>query len=383
MRIAIACYPTHGGSGVIASELALGLAERGHKIHIVSYAVPFRLRTFHPNVLIHEVEVSSYPLFKYPPYTLGLATKLAEVATDHQLDVMHAHYAVPHAVSAFLAKEILGGESPKIITTLHGTDITLVGTDESFQRVIRFAIDSSDGVTAVSRYLQRRTAEEFETEHPVEVIYNFVNTSRCKRGTEKCIRDHWAPNGEKILMHASNFRPVKRVSDVVRMFHRVQKKVPAKLLLVGQGPERLFVQQLVKELQLKEHVHFLGEQDYLESLLSCADLFVLPSEQESFGLVALEAMSCEVPVVGTSIGGLPEVVMHEQSGFLFPVGEIQQMAEAAIDLLSDPQKLARFRQNARSWAVEHFDSEKIIPQYERFYEEVLQGKTALSRQAGP
>ncbi len=383
MNIAIACYPTHGGSGVIASELALGLAERGHKIHIVSYAVPFRLRTFHPNVLIHEVEVSSYPLFKYPPYTLGLATKLAEVATDHQLDVMHAHYAVPHAVSAFLAKEILGGDSPKIITTLHGTDITLVGTDESFQRVIRFAIDSSDGVTAVSRYLQQRTADEFKPKHPVEVIYNFVNTSRCKRTTEKCTRDRWAPNGEKILMHASNFRPVKRVSDVVRMFDRVQKKVPAKLLLVGQGPERLFVQQLVKELRLTEHVHFLGEQDYLESLLSCADLFVLPSEQESFGLVALEAMACEVPVVGTSIGGLPEVVMHEESGFLFPVGEIQQMADAAIDLLLDPQKLARFRQNARSWAVEHFDSEKIIPQYERFYEEVLRAETAVSRQASP
>lgn len=383
MRIAIACYPTHGGSGVIASELALGLAERGHKVHIVSYAVPFRLRTFHPNVLIHEVEVSSYPLFKYPPYTLGLATKLAEVATEHQLDIMHAHYAVPHAVSAFLAKQILGGESPKIITTLHGTDITLVGADNSFQRVIRFVIDASDGVTAVSRYLQQKTAEEFETKQPVEVIYNFVNTSRCKRTTDKCIRKHWAPNGEKILMHASNFRPVKRVSDVVRMFDRVQQKVPAKLLLVGEGPERLFVQQLVKELRLTEHVHFLGEQDYLESLLSCADLFVLPSEQESFGLVALEAMSCEVPVVGTSIGGLPEVVMHEQTGFLFPVGEIQQMAEAAIDLLSDPQKLARFRQNGRSWAVEHFNSEEIIPQYERFYEEVLRAETAVNRQASP
>jgi len=382
MRIAIACYPTHGGSGVVASELALGLAERGHKIHIVSYAVPFRLRTFHPNVVIHEVEVSSYPLFKYPPYTLGLATKLAEVATDHQLDVMHAHYAVPHAVSAFLAKEILGGESPKIITTLHGTDITLVGADHSFQRVIRFAIDSSDGVTAVSKYLKQRTSDEFGTTKPVEVIYNFVNTSRCKRATDKCTRDVWAPNGEKILMHASNFRPVKRVSDVVRMFDRVQKKIPAKLLLVGQGPERLFVQQLVKELRLSEHVHFLGEQDYLESLLSCADLFLLPSEQESFGLVALEAMSCEVPVLGTRIGGLPEVVVHDETGYLFGVGEIQQMADAAIDLLSDHPKLTRFRQSARRWAVERFDSEKIIPQYEEFYENVLRAETAVSRQAG-
>jgi N-acetyl-alpha-D-glucosaminyl L-malate synthase BshA len=372
MKIAIVCYPTHGGSGVIASELALGLAERGHKIHIVSYAVPFRLRTFHPNVLIHEVEVASYPLFKYPPYTLGLATKLAEVASEHELDVIHAHYAVPHAVSAFLAKEILGGSSPKIITTLHGTDITLVGADKSFHRVIRFAIDSSDGVTAVSRYLQQRTIGEFEPERQVEVIYNFVNTVRCRRGADGCTRGHWAPNGEKILMHASNFRPVKRVSDVVRIFDRVQKKVPSKLLLVGQGPERLFVQQLVKELRLTEHVHFLGEQDYLESLLSCADLFVLPSEQESFGLVALEAMSCEVPVLGTSIGGLPEVVAHDETGFLFPVGEVQQMADAAIELLSDEQKLGRFRRCARQWAVERFDSEKIIPRYEQFYEEVLQ-----------
>ena len=383
MRVAIACYPTHGGSGVVASELALGLAERGHKIHIVSYAVPFRLRTFHPNVLIHEVEVASYPLFKYPPYTLGLATKLAEVAAEHQLDIIHAHYAVPHAVSAFLAREILGGESPKVITTLHGTDITLVGADKSFHRVIRFAIESSDGVTAVSKYLRQRTADEFGTEHPVEVIYNFVDTARCRRSVDKCTRDHWAPNGEKILMHASNFRPVKRVSDVVRIFDRVQKKLPSKLLLVGQGPERLFVQQLVKELHLTEQVHFLGEQDYLESLLSCADLFVLPSEQESFGLVALEAMACEVPVLGTSIGGLPEVVVHGETGFLFPVGEIQQMADAAIELLSDPLRLERFRRSARAWAVERFDSEKIIPEYERFYQQVLRAEATVSRQASP
>jgi N-acetyl-alpha-D-glucosaminyl L-malate synthase BshA len=274
MKIAIACYPTHGGSGVIASELALGLAERGHKIHIVSYAVPFRLRTFHPNVLIHEVEVASYPLFKYPPYTLGLATKLAEVATEHELDVIHAHYAVPHAVSAFLAKQILNGTSLKFITTLHGTDITLVGADESFHRVIRFAIVVSDGVTAVSKYLRQRTIDEFGIDRPVEVIYNFVNTSRCRRVTDGCTRDHWAPNGEKILMHASNFRPVKRVSDVVRIFERVNRAIPSKLLLVGQGPERLFVQQLVKELGLAKHVHFVGEEDYLESLLRCVDVFV-------------------------------------------------------------------------------------------------------------
>ncbi len=370
MNIAIVCYPTHGGSGVVASELALGLADRGHEVHIVSYAVPFRLRAFHPNVLIHEVEMATYPLFKYPPYTLGLATKLAEVATEHPLDIIHAHYAVPHAVSAFLAKELLGGW-PKIITTLHGTDITLVGSDESFHRVIRFAIEVSDGVTAVSRYLERRTVDEFSIERPIEVIYNFIDTARCRRSPDKCTREHWAPNDEKILMHASNFRPVKRVSDVVRIFARVRQEIPAKLLLVGEGPERLFVQTLVKELKLSKDVHFLGEQDYLESLLSCADLFLLPSEQESFGLVALEAMSCEVPVIGASIGGLPEVVVHNETGFLFPVGEIQRMARAATALLSDEDELRKFRKSARQRAVEMFDASKIIPQYERLYEKVL------------
>ncbi len=372
MNIGIACYPTHGGSGVVASELALGLAERGHQIHIVSYAVPFRLRTFHPNVLIHEVEVASYPLFKYPPYTLGLATKLAEVASEHGLDVIHAHYAVPHAVSAFLAKEILGGQSPKFITTLHGTDITLVGADESFHRVIRFAIEVSDGVTAVSQYLRQRTIDEFTIERPIEVIPNFVTTSRCRRSSEGCSRDHWAPNQEKVLIHASNFRPVKRVSDVVRLFDKVRRAVPSKLLLVGEGPERLFVQQLVKELKLTGEVHFLGSQDYLEDLLSCADLLVLPSEQESFGLTALEAMSCEVPVVCTRIGGLPEVVIHEETGYLFPVGEIQTMADAAIDLLKDEEKLRRFRKNARRRAVERFDASKIVPQYEKTYRSLVE-----------
>jgi N-acetyl-alpha-D-glucosaminyl L-malate synthase BshA len=372
MRIAIACYPTHGGSGVVASELALGLAERDHEIHIASYAVPFRLRSFHPNVLIHEVEVASYPLFKYPPYTLGLATKLAEIASEHALDIIHAHYAVPHAVSAYLAKEILGTSPTKIITTLHGTDITLVGADESFHRVIRFVIEASDGVTAVSDYLRRRTIDEFAIERPIEVIHNFVNTTKCRRSEGACAREHYAPNGEKVLIHASNFRPVKRVSDVVRIFARIRKTVPAKLLLVGEGPERLFVQQLVKELEIKEHVHFLGTQDYLENLLSCADLFVLPSEQESFGLVALEAMSCAVPVICASIGGLPEVVENDETGYLLPVGEIQAMTNAAVDLLSDEDKLRRFRQNARQRAVEYFDSSILIPRYESFYETVLE-----------
>jgi N-acetyl-alpha-D-glucosaminyl L-malate synthase BshA len=373
MHIAMVCYPSHGGSGVVASELALGLADRGHIAHIVSYSVPFRLRTFNPRVRIHEVEVTTYPLFKYPPYTLGLATKLAEVAAEQSLDVIHAHYAVPHAVSAYLAKQILGEGAPKIVTTLHGTDITLVGADKSFHRVTKFAIEVSDAVTAVSHFLKQRTIEEFSLEREVDVIYNFVDTTGGSRAssTGELGREHWAPAGEKIVMHASNFRPVKRVSDVVRVFDLLRRDVPSKLLFVGEGPERLFVKQLVKELGLSEHVHFLGEQDYLENVLSCVDLLLVPSEQESFCLVALEAMNCGVPVVGTAVGGLPEVVTHGETGFLFPVGEIRAMADAAIDLLSNPEKHRHFASAARTRAAAEFDSKKIIPQYEALYERLL------------
>jgi L-malate glycosyltransferase len=370
LKIAIVCYPSHGGSGVVASELALGLADRGHTVHIVSYAVPFRLRAFNPNVQIHEVEVTTYPLFKYPPYTLGLATKLAQVASDEGVDIIHAHYAVPHAVSAFLAKQILGGSSPRIVTTLHGTDITLVGADESFHRVTKFAIEVSDGVTAVSRYLRERTIDEFALQKPVDVIYNFVDSSRPLRGSP-ANRLHWAPAGEKILVHASNFRPVKRVSDVVRIFDIVRRSLDAKLLLVGEGPERLFVRELVKELKLSTHVHFLGEQDFLESVLACSDLLLLPSEQESFGLVALEAASCGVPVVGSRVGGLPEVVLDGETGHLLPVGEVREMAAAAVRLLTRPDEYARFSARAKLRAREEFDAAKIIPQYERLYESLL------------
>ena len=372
MNISIICYPTHGGSGVIASELALGLARRGHTIHIVSYATPFRLHSFSPNIRIHEVEMATYPLFKYPPYTLGLATKLAEVASEEPLDIIHAHYAVPHAVSAFLAREVIGENAPKIVTTLHGTDITLVGGDESFHRVIKFAMEVSDAVTAVSHYLRQLTIEEFSLKRSVEVIHNFVDTKRAVRDGN-CIRSHWAPNNEKVLMHASNFRPVKRVSDVIRVFERVLRRLPAKLLLVGEGPERLFSQQLVRELKLNDHVYFLGEQDYLENILSCADVFLLPSEQESFGLVALEAMSCKVPVIGTNIGGVPEVVTHGKDGYLFPVGAVKEMADSAVSLLSDERLHMEFAERARRRAVTHFDVEKLIPRYEALYERVLEG----------
>jgi N-acetyl-alpha-D-glucosaminyl L-malate synthase BshA len=371
MKVAIVCYPTHGGSGVIASELAIGLAGRGHEIHIVSYAQPFRLRSFHQNIYIHEVEVSSYPLFKYPPYALGLATKLVEIVEDYDLELIHAHYAVPHAASAYLAKQILDGYRVKTITTLHGTDITLVGSDRSFHRVIKFTIEKSDGVTAVSNYLKQRTVAEFDIRREIRVIYNFIDTRRSAPERDECSRETYAPKGEKILMHASNFRPVKRVGDVVRIFAKLQDRVPAKLILIGDGPERIFIQQLVKELQLGDRVYFLGEQDYLEPLFFCADLFLLPSEQESFGLTALEAMACGVPVIGARTGGLPEVIAHGETGFLFPIGEINSMADHAVELLKDAEKHELFRRRARKRAAECFNTDQIIPQYENYYEEVL------------
>jgi len=372
MKIGIVCYPTHGGSGVVASELAIGLAARGHEIHVVSYATPFRLQAFHQNIFLHEIEVSTYPLFKYPPYELGLTTKLVELGESAPLDIIHAHYAVPHAASAYFAKQILGGRKPRTVTTLHGTDITLVGADPSFHRVVKFAIENSDGVTAVSRYLRDRTVEEFGIHKEIRVIPNFIEVDRPEANRGLCSRLSFAPNGEMILMHASNFRPVKRIGDVVRIFARVRERIPAKLLLIGEGPERLFIQQLVRELKLGPDVFFLGEQDQLEPLFFCADLFLLPSEQESFGLTALEAMNCGVPVVGAAVGGLPEVIVDGETGFLRPVGDVAGMAEAAIGLLGDPARLERFRVQARERAVRTFDAERIIPKYEAFYEEILE-----------
>ena len=371
MKIGIVCYPTHGGSGVVASELAIGLAKKGHEMHIVSYAPPFRLRTFHRNIFIHEIEVASYPLFKYPPYELGLVTKLVELAETCDLDIIHAHYAVPHAASAYLAKQILNSSRLKTITTLHGTDITLVGADPSFHRVVKFAIEKSDGVTAVSRYLMNRTIEEFDIRREIRVIPNFIDAARPAQNLDLCSRDTFAPRGEKILMHASNFRPVKRIGDVVRIFARVRERVPSKLLLVGEGPERLFIQQLVRELKLGADVHFLGEQDQLEPLFFCADLFLLPSEQESFGLTALEAMNCGVPVIGSAVGGMPEVIVDGETGYLFPIGDIESMATSAVALLTDPARLELFGKQARSRARQFFNADEIIPRYEAFYDEIL------------
>jgi N-acetyl-alpha-D-glucosaminyl L-malate synthase BshA len=371
MKIGMICYPTHGGSGVVASELGLALARRGHEVHFISYAVPFRLREFHPNIFLHEVDVASYPLFKYPPYVLGLATKIVEVTQEYGLEVIHAHYAVPHATSAYLARQILNSKKLKVITTLHGTDITLVGADKSFFSVIKFSIEQSDGVTAVSKYLKQRTIEEFQIHRDIKVIHNFIDSKKGHDPTPGvCRREKYAPAGEKILMHASNFRPVKRVSDVVRIFAKVREQMPCKLLLVGEGPERLFIQQLVKELKLRNDVLFLGEVDYIEQVLRCADLFLLPSEQESFGLVALEAMNCGVPVVGTQTGGVPEVVVHGETGFLFPVGEINTMTQAALELLRNEKKQRQFSMASRERARQ-FDMERILPEWENYYREVL------------
>ncbi len=372
MKIGMICYPTHGGSGVVASELGLELARRGHDVHFISYAVPFRLREYHPNIFLHEVDVASYPLFKYPPYDLSLATKIVDVAQEYDLDILHAHYAVPHATSAYLAKHILHSRRMKVITTLHGTDITLVGADKSFFSVIKFSIEQSDGVTAVSNYLKQRTIEEFQINRDIRVIYNFIDPGKGDDSIPGvCRREKYAPAGERVLMHASNFRPVKRVSDVVRIFAKVREQMPCKLLLVGEGPERLFIQQLVKEMKLREDVLFLGEVDYIEEVLRCADIFLLPSEQESFGLAALEAMNCGVPVIGAHTGGVPEVVVHGETGFLFPVGEINAMSQAAIALLSDHDRFRRFVDASRQRARQ-FDIVKIMPEWESYYREVLE-----------
>ncbi len=376
MRIAIVCYPTHGGSGVVASELAMGLARTGHEVHVVSYATPFRLRRFHPGLRFHEVEIASYPLFRFPPYTLGLATKLAEVADEcGGLDVIHAHYAVPNAVSAFLAREIIGSGRTRLVTTLHGTDITLVGADRSFDRVIRFTLERSDAVTAVSDYLAERTRRDFSPNLDVEVIPNFVDIRERRPGNEGCAREAWAPNGESILMHISNFRPVKRVSDVVRVFERVRRALPARLVFVGEGPERLFAQQLVRELDLVGDVIFLGQQDDIQGPLGCADLLLLPSEQESFGLTALEAMVNRVPVIATRIGGLPEVVTPD-AGFLFDVGDVGGMAGAAVRLLRDEPLRRAMGVSGRARAVSRFARSRILPRYEALYARVTERERA-------
>ena len=377
MKIGITCYPTDGGSGVVATELGKALSRRGHQIHFISYAMPMRLNGFVSNIFYHEVEMSSYPLFEFPLYTPALASKMVEVAKFEKLDLIHVHYAIPHATSAYIAKQILNDENLRIITTLHGTDITLVGLEPSFLSVMKFSIEKSDGVTAVSRFLKEKTLTNYNINKEIEVIPNFVDTQLFARMTDAEVHKTIAPNGEKVLIHISNFRAVKRVTDVIRIFNLVVKKIPSKLLLVGDGPDRSSCENLCRELQLGDSVMFLGKQAELVELLSAADLFLIPSQSESFGLSALEAMACEVPVISSSVGGLPELVVHGETGYIAEIGDVERMAKYAIELLTNDARHERFAKAGRKRAVENFDIEQIVGVYERHYERILNSSPAL------
>ncbi len=371
MNIGITCYPTYGGSGVVASELGKALAERGHRVHFISYAMPFRLDGFVGNIFYHEVEISNYPLFDFPLYTPALASKIVEVAKFEKLDILHAHYAIPHAMSAYLAKQILGEKSLKIITTLHGTDITLVGLEPSYLPVMKFSIEKSDGVTAVSRFLKEKTLTNYNIDKDIRVIPNFIDSRKYKKVDALSIKKNIAPGGEKVLVHVSNFRQVKRVSDVIRIFQLVRDKIPAKLILIGDGPDRSSCEKLCRELNLVGDVQFLGKQAELVPLLSASDVFLIPSQSESFGLSALEAMACELPVVSSSVGGLPELVAHGETGFIAEIGDIERMAKYTLELLSNESKYKLFSAASRKRAVEMFDKNKIVDQYEGYYRQVL------------
>src|SRR5271155_1402864 len=377
MKIGITSYPTYGGSGVVATELGIELAQRGHEIHFITYQPPFRLVEGQANIHFHEVNVPNYPLFQYPPYDLALATRMAEVASLHSLDLLHVHYAIPHSVSALLARQMLAearnGMQRKLpfVTTLHGTDITLVGLEHSYLPVTRFSIEKSDGVTAISQYLKDRTIKEFDVKNHIEVIHNFVNCDIYKRSPEGSkLRAQYADPGEKVLVHLSNFRPVKRVLDVIEIFDRVQKKVPSRLLMVGDGPDRSNAEYLTSKKGIQDRVHFLGKHEKVEELLGASDLMLMPSELESFGLAAVEAMACEVPSISTRAGGVPELIEHGRNGMLAAVGDVETMANYAIELLSDDARLKTMGENARFEAQSRFCSTSIIPRYEEFYVKV-------------
>ena len=372
MKIGITCYPTYGGSGVIATELGKELALRGHEVHFISYALPFRLSHYIENIVFHEVEISNYPLFEFPLYSLSLASKMVEVAEFEKLDLLHVHYAIPHATSAYLAKEMMrSNRDLKIFTTLHGTDITLVGLEPSFLPLVKFSIEKSDGVTAVSRFLKEKTIINYSCESDIRVIPNFVDTDHFKPGNSCDFRKTIAPKGEKILVHTSNFRPVKRVPDTIRIFEKVQKEIPSKLILVGDGPDRSECERLTRQLELGDSVKFLGKQEALVEILSSSDLFLIPSQSESFGLAALEAMACGLPVVSSSVGGLPELVKHNETGFIAEIGDIDRMAKYALELLSNDKKYKLFSDNSRQRTVDKFDKSKVVPLYEEYYEQIL------------
>ncbi len=372
MKIGIICYPTYGGSGVVATELGKALASAGHQVHFITYTQPPRLDFFNENIFFHEVSVASYPLFEYLPYESALASKMVDVTINEQLDLIHVHYAIPHASAAYLAKQILKykGIHVPVITTLHGTDITLVGRDPSFEPVVTFSINESDGVTAVSESLKNDTYAEFEILSNIEVIPNFIDLERFKKQPKEHFKLAICPNGEKLLMHTSNFRKVKRIEDIIRVFAKVQKQIPSKLLLVGDGPERTGIEALCRDLGVYHDVRFLGKLDTIEEALSLADLFLLTSEKESFGLAALEAMACEVPVISSDAGGIPEVNIHGETGYVSKVGDIDDMVKNAVAILSDPVLHKKMKKNALERAQE-FDIKKILPLYEKYYEKIV------------
>jgi len=373
MKIGITCYPTYGGSGIVATELGKELAERGHEIHFISYAAPLRLTGTLPRIYFHEVEVTTYPLFDHPPYTLALATKMAEIAELHGLDLLHCHYAIPHSVSAFLAKSMLHPRKLPVVTTLHGTDITLVGADRSYLPITRFSIEKSDGVTAVSQSLKDATYQTFGVRNQIEVIYNFVNCTTYQPASSTALRETYAPQGEKVLIHLSNFRAVKRPADVVEIFFRVQQEIPAVLLMVGDGPERSNAEWRARQYGIDKTVYFLGKQDNVEDLMGSSDLLLLPSDHVSFGLVALAAIACEVPVVVSRVGGLPELVTEGVDGFLVEPRNLGEMARQSLVVLRDETRRKEMGQRARETALTRFCSTKLIPQYENFYAAVLDG----------
>jgi len=369
MKIGITCYPTYGGSGVIATELGIELAKKGHSVHFISYEMPFRLDRYYKNIYFHEVEMLEYSLFKYPPYSLSLSVKMAEVIQSENLDILHVHYAMPHAASAYLAKKIAMEDRIKIVTTLHGTDITLVGNHRSFHSITKFSIKHSDGVTCVSEYLKNTTIKTFDAIKEMEVIYNFVDTSKYKKDIS-CINTDLAEEGEKVISHISNFRPVKKIGNILKVFCNISKKVQCKLILAGDGPEMSKIRNMVDRLDLNNRVEFIGRQEDVIPLLNISDLYMLPSKSESFGLSALEAMSCSVPVIGTSEGGLSEVVEDGISGYICDPYDIKKMSKVAISILTNKDKRSRMGNAARKRA-EDFDSKKIIGKYIDYYKKII------------
>jgi N-acetyl-alpha-D-glucosaminyl L-malate synthase BshA len=372
MNIGIVCYPTFGGSGVVATELGKALAKEGHKVHFITYSQPSRLDFLNENLFYHEVDFRSYPLFEYAPYELALASKMVSVVKNEKLDLLHVHYAIPHASAAYMAKQILKTEGIYIpvITTLHGTDITLVGKDASYEPVVTFSINQSDGVTSVSEDLKKETYQFFKITNEIEVIPNFIDLEKFKKQKKDHFKKAICPNGESLIVHTSNFRKVKRIKDVVEVFYNIHKEIPAKLLMIGDGPERSKAEKQAHELGIAADTRFLGKQEAVEEVLSVADLFLMPSEKESFGLAALEAMACEVPVISSNTGGLPELNVQGVTGFLSNVGDIEDMTHKSLFVL-DKNNLPKFKENALKRAQE-FDITKILPLYENYYEKILE-----------